>query len=108
MSDDQKSLQQIIDFRLEKLNKLREDGVNPYPTKFEPTHFSESIKSNYDSLEGEIEKLQTQKTELETSLASGELTGEEINEISIQLQQRIADIDEKEERWVELSMKLEG
>lgn len=53
MSDDQKSLQQIIDFRLEKLNKLREDGVNPYPTKFEPTHFSESIKSNYDSLEGE-------------------------------------------------------
>lgn len=62
----------------------------------------------YDSLEGEIEKLQTQKTELETSLASGELTGEEINEISIQLQQRIADIDEKEERWVELSMKLEG
>ena len=25
MSDDHKSLQQIIDFRLEKLNKLRED-----------------------------------------------------------------------------------
>ena len=28
MSDEHKSLQQIIDFRLEKLNKLREDGVN--------------------------------------------------------------------------------
>jgi len=53
MSDDHKSLQQIIDFRLEKLNKLREDGVNPYPTKFEPTHFSESIRTNYDTLEGE-------------------------------------------------------
>ena len=41
MSDDHKSLQQIVDFRLEKLNKLREDGVNPYPTKYEPTHWSE-------------------------------------------------------------------
>ena len=52
MSDDHKSLQQIIDFRLEKLNKLREDGINPYPTKYEPTHWSESIKTNYDELEG--------------------------------------------------------
>ena len=52
MSDEHKSLQQIIDFRLEKLNKLREDGVNPYPTKYEPTHKSESIKSNYNELEG--------------------------------------------------------
>ena len=52
MSDDHKSLQQIVDFRLEKLNKLREDGVNPYPTKYEPTHWSESIKTNYDELEG--------------------------------------------------------
>jgi len=57
MSDDQKSLQQIIDFRLEKLDKLREGGVNPYPTKYEPTHKSESIKSNYDELEGKTVKI---------------------------------------------------
>ena len=57
MSDEQKSLQQIIDFRIEKLNKLKEDGVNPYPTKYEPTHFSESIKSNYNELEGKTVKV---------------------------------------------------
>lgn len=57
MSDDHKSLQQIIDFRLEKLKKLKDDGVNPYPTKYEPTHKSESIKSNYDELEGKTVKI---------------------------------------------------
>jgi len=57
MSDEQKSLQQIIDFRLEKLNKLRKDGVNPYPIKYEPTHKSESIKSKYDELEGKTVKI---------------------------------------------------
>ena len=57
MSDDQKSLQQIIDFRLKKLNTLREDGVNPYPTNFDPSHTSETIKSNYNKLEGETVKI---------------------------------------------------
>ena len=57
MSDDHKSLQQIIDFRLKKLNTLREDGVNPYPTNFDPSHTSETIKSNYNNLEGETVKI---------------------------------------------------
>ena len=43
MSDDHKSLNQIIDFRKEKLTKLREAGVEPYPQKYEPTHFSADI-----------------------------------------------------------------
>ncbi|MGY8788598.1 MAG: lysine--tRNA ligase, partial [Fidelibacterota bacterium] len=57
MSDEHKSLQQIIDFRLEKLKKLKDDGVNPYPTKYEPTHRSESIKTDYDELEGKTVKV---------------------------------------------------
>jgi len=57
MSDDHKSLQQIIDFRLKKLNTLREDGINPYPTNFDPSHTSETIKSNYNNLEGETVKI---------------------------------------------------
>ena len=57
MSDEHKSLQQIIDFRLEKLKKLKDDGVNPYPTKYEPTHKSESIKTDYDELEGKTVKV---------------------------------------------------
>jgi len=53
MSAEQKSLKQIIDFRKEKLNELRKKGINPYPSNFTPTHFSESIKINFEKLEGE-------------------------------------------------------
>ena len=52
MTEEHRSLKQIIDFRLEKLTKLRENGINPYPYSFKKTHSSESIKSSYDKLEG--------------------------------------------------------
>ena len=57
MSQDQKSLKQIIDFRLEKLNKLREAGINPFPNKFDPTHKSESIITDFDAMEGKTVKV---------------------------------------------------
>ena len=53
MSAEQKSLKQIINFRKEKLNDLQNKGVNPYPSNFTPTHFSESIKINFEKLQGE-------------------------------------------------------
>ena len=53
MSTEQKSLKQIIKFRKEKLKDLRKKGINPYPSNFTPTHFSESIKINFEKLEGE-------------------------------------------------------
>ena len=52
MSLEQKSLKQIINFRKEKLNDLQKKGVNPYPSNFTPTHFSDSIKSNFEKLQG--------------------------------------------------------
>lgn len=36
--------------RLEKLKTLRDGGVNPYPYKFEVTHFSDQIHEAYDHL----------------------------------------------------------
>ena len=53
MSAEQKSLKQIINFRKEKLKDLQKKGVNPYPSNFTPTHFSESIKINFEKLQGE-------------------------------------------------------
>ena len=47
MSDQQKSLKQIMDFRIEKLESLKNNGINPYPPKFEPTHFSNEIILDY-------------------------------------------------------------
>ncbi len=52
MSDQQKSLKQIMDFRIEKLESLKNNGINPYPPKFEPTHFSNEIILDYAEHEG--------------------------------------------------------
>ena len=51
MSDENKSLKQIIDFRKEKLAKLREAGIEPYPHKYDPTHFSADILNDFNKLE---------------------------------------------------------
>ena len=51
MSEDHKSLKQIIDFRKEKLQKLIDGGVDPYPQKYEPTHFSIDILNDFENLE---------------------------------------------------------
>ena len=52
MSDQQKSLKQIMDFRIEKLESLINNGINPYPPKFEPTHSSNEIILDYADYEG--------------------------------------------------------
>ncbi len=52
MSDQQKSLKQIMDFRIEKLESLKNNGINPYPPKFEPTHSSNEIILDYAEHEG--------------------------------------------------------
>jgi lysyl-tRNA synthetase class 2 len=51
MSEDHKSLKQVIDFRKEKLQKLIDGGVDPYPQKYEPTHFSIDILNDFENLE---------------------------------------------------------
>ncbi len=52
MTEEHSSLKQIIDFRLEKLKKLRESGINPYPYSYSVTHKSEEILSDEKKLEG--------------------------------------------------------
>ena len=51
MSDENKSLSQIINFRIEKLSKLKNLGFEPYPHKYERTHTSTEIINNYKNLE---------------------------------------------------------
>jgi ABC transport system ATP-binding/permease protein len=65
-------------------------------------------KKEFDTLEGEIEALNTQKSTIEAKFLDSTLSGEEINELSIKLQKINTEIAEKEERWFELSSKLEG
>lgn len=65
-------------------------------------------KKEFDGIEGEIEALQTQKSSIEAQFLDGSLSGEEINDLSIKLEEINNLIDKKEERWFELSSKLEG
>ncbi|CAM1362211.1 ABC-F family ATP-binding cassette domain-containing protein [Tenacibaculum xiamenense] len=64
-------------------------------------------KREYGALEKDIEKLQKKRKVIEDMFTNGEVASEEINEKSLELQGIIETIEEKEERWFELSMKLE-
>ena len=54
MTEKNKSINQIIDFRKEKLNKLKDLGINPYPHRFSPTHKSIEILDEFNDLENKI------------------------------------------------------
>jgi len=64
-------------------------------------------KKEFDGIEDEIAALNSEKTAIESKFLDGSLSGEEINELSIKLQEIATEIDAKEERWFELSSKLE-
>ncbi|HFE64231.1 MAG TPA: lysine--tRNA ligase, partial [Caldithrix sp.] len=42
---------QLMKVRFEKLNRLRELEINPYPYEYEQTHKSKEIKENFEQLE---------------------------------------------------------
>ncbi|MFT7899899.1 ABC-F family ATP-binding cassette domain-containing protein [Tenacibaculum ascidiaceicola] len=65
-------------------------------------------KREFGQLEVDIEKLQKKKVKLEAQFTNGEIAMDDINEKSLELQEVIDSLEEKEERWFELSMKLEG
>lgn len=65
-------------------------------------------KREWGLLEKDIERLQKKKTDIETKFMNAEFSPEEINDKSKELQETIESLEEKEERWFELSMKLEG
>ena len=61
-------------------------------------------KRELETLEAEIEALEAEKKDLEEALCSGRLPVEELTEKSIRLPRLQRELDEKSERWLELSM----
>ena len=101
------------DFRAYEDSKPKE---TIQPVKKEDTRVKSAPKGKlsfnenreFGLLETDIAKLQKKKIQIETQFANGEISSDNINDKSIELQKTIADLEEKEERWFELSMKLEG
>lgn len=50
-------INEIVKVRLEKLDEIREMGINPYGQKFSYTHHSSTIKKEFDTLEGQDVKI---------------------------------------------------
>lgn len=91
-------------------------SVNPSKEKKEDSRKNEPAagqlsfqeKKEFGRLEKEIANLEKKKTRIENSFANNEIKPQDIGEESIKLQGIINDLESKEERWLELSMKMEG
>ena len=64
-------------------------------------------QNEYNKLEKSIHSLEKQKEELQIQFADTSLSGEEIDVLSIRLKDIIEKLEDKTERWFELSMLLE-
>ena len=94
-----------------------EDSKPPKPSKKttskEPKKTESKSKLSYlekrefGALEKDIEKLEKKKKTIEGLFMEANMTQEEVAEKSQELQEVINLLEEKEERWLELSMKLE-
>ncbi len=82
----------------------KEDTRKAEPVKGE---LSYQEKREFGKLEKNIANLEMKKVAIENKFNLNEIEPEKISEVSLQLEQIISDLEQKEERWLELSMKLE-
>ena len=95
--EDSKPKEKVI-----KIEKQQKESTPPNKTKLS---FVE--KREFGSLEEDIDRLVRKKKAIESSFLNQEVTQPQIQEKSEELQQVLSSLEEKEERWLELSMKLE-
>ncbi len=102
------------DFRAYEDSKQPEIDTNVRSTekkewkKDNNIQLSYNEQKEYKNLESRLKSLEFDKTELENKFNNPELSQEQINELSNKLQLIINEIEEKENRWFELTEKLEG
>lgn len=89
---------------IEKIIKKEEKKEVKKETK---TSLSFNEKREFGALEAEIERLQNRKATIEKQFLNVEIATDDIPKKSEELQEIIAEIEQKEERWLELSMKME-
>ncbi len=81
---------------------------NNWKTDSDKAKLSYNEQKEYQKLEKEIVKLESEKEALQNKFATEDWNGEEIDKQSRKLQELIDTIESKTERWFELSAKLES
>lgn len=89
----------------EKTIKTEKKQVVAKPTK---ATLSFDEKREFGSLEKDIERLGRKKKLIEASFMDENMTPEQATEKSEELEKVISSLEQKEERWLEISMKLEA
>ncbi|MDT7829840.1 ABC-F family ATP-binding cassette domain-containing protein [Pricia sp. S334] len=97
------------------IEKRKESSVSRGPAEADTTATSIENKApltyqekkEHKNLEKDIHKLEKKKTKAQQEFANPDLSGEDIDRLSIALQEIVDEIDDKTERWFELSAKLE-
>ncbi len=99
----------LIQKDLEEEKKIQEKPKEktPEPVKQNSKKLSFKEKREFEELETEISQLQELKENLTSQLSQNNLDFEVIRKISLDLDKSIQELDEKEMRWLELSMKSE-
>ena len=87
---------------------VKEKGIDTREKSSPKGKLSYNENKEFQNLEKEISNLTKEKTTIEKQFETGEIEAGNINEVSQKLQEIINSIDIKEERWLELSMKLES
>tara|TARA_Y100000589_G_scaffold291166_1_gene294428 strand:- start:32758 stop:34641 length:1884 start_codon:yes stop_codon:yes gene_type:complete len=77
------------------------NAISEKPKEKKKLSFKE--KYEFEQLDKEIPQLEKQKEELESKLMQGNLSHEELTEISTQLGELTKELDDKTNRWIELS-----
>ena len=89
----------------EKVVKVEKKQAVITPSKVK---LSFEEKREFGSLEKDIERLGRKKKSIEASFMDEGITQEQVTEKSEELQKVISSLEQKEERWFEISMKLEA
>lgn len=80
--------------------------VLPLPTTKKPT-LSYNEKRELQTIEVDLKKLNDTKTQIETDFVEAKIPEAKMYETGKKLEEIISQIQQKEERWLELNMKLE-
>ncbi|MBU2903774.1 MULTISPECIES: ABC-F family ATP-binding cassette domain-containing protein [Arenibacter] len=89
----------------EKANEVK-NSKNTWKEEETGKKLSFLEQKEYKQLEKEIQKLESQKVEIQNKFTDSTLSGDDISKLSIELKEITDTIEEKTERWFELSMSM--